>query len=68
MIRLITPPWAAIHLEFFIDELHIVLPTTEIADEFQRRTQILIDSTKKNNIQSYLKDKEKYDRKAKAAP
>ena len=45
-----------------------VLPTTDFAGEFQRRTQILIDSTKKNNMQSYLKYKEYYDRKAKAAP
>ena len=45
-----------------------VLPTTDFADEFQRRTQILIDLTKKNIMQSYLKYKEHYDRKAKAAP
>ena len=44
-----------------------VLPTTDFADEFQRRTQILLDSTKKNIMQSYLKYKEYYDRKAKAA-
>ena len=29
-----------------------VLPTTDFADEFQRRTQILLDSTKKNIMQS----------------
>ena len=45
-----------------------VLPTTDFADEFQRRTQILLDSTRKNIMQSYLKYKEYYDRKAKAAP
>ena len=46
-----------------------VLPTTDFADDFQRRsTQILLDSTKKNIMQSYLKYKEYYDRKAKAAP
>ena len=45
-----------------------VLPTTDFADEFQRRTRILLDSTKKNIMQSYLKYKEYYDRKAKAAP
>ena len=45
-----------------------VLPTTDFADEFHRRTQILLDSTKKNIMQSYLKYKEYYDRKAKAAP
>ena len=43
-------------------------PTTDFADEFQRRTQILIDKTMKNIMQSYLKYKEYYDRKAKAAP
>ena len=43
-----------------------VLPTTDFADEFQRRTQILLDSTKKNIMQSYLKYKEYYDRKSKA--
>ena len=45
-----------------------VLPTTDFADEFQRLTQILIDLTKKNIMQSYLKYKEYYDRKAKMAP
>ena len=45
-----------------------VLPTTDFAEEFQQRTQILLDSTKKNIMQSYLKYKEYYDRKAKAAP
>ena len=45
-----------------------VLPTTDFADEFQRQTQILIDLTKKNIMKSYLKYKEYYDRKAKAAP
>ena len=45
-----------------------VLPTTDFADEFQGRTQFLLDSTKENIMQSYLKYKEYYDRKAKAAP
>ena len=45
-----------------------VLPTTDFADEFKRRARILIDTTKKNIMQSYLKYKEYYDRKAKAAP
>ena len=45
-----------------------VLPTTDFADKFQRHTQILLDSTKKNIMQSYLKYKDYYDRKAKAAP
>ena len=44
------------------------LPTTEFAEELQQRTQILIDQTKNNIMQSYLKYKEYYDRKAKAAP
>ena len=45
-----------------------ILPTTDFAEELQRRTQILIDKTKKNIMQSYLKYKDYYDRKAKAAP
>ena len=44
------------------------VPTTDFADELQRRTQILIDSTKKLIMQSYSKYKEYYDRKVKAAP
>ena len=44
------------------------LPTTEFAEELQQRTQIFIDQTKKITMQSYLKYKEYYDRKAKAAP
>ena len=44
------------------------LPTTKFAKELQQRTQILIDQTKKNLMQSYLKYKEYYGRKAKAAP
>ena len=43
-------------------------PTTDFAEECQRRTQILIDKTKENIMQSYLKYKEYYDRKAKAPP
>ena len=45
-----------------------VLPTTNLSEGFQRRTQILIDGTKKNIMQSYLNYKEYYDRKAKASP
>ena len=45
-----------------------ILLTTGFAEELQRRTQIFIDRTKKNIMQSYLKYKEYYDRKAKAAP
>ena len=44
------------------------LPTTEFAEEVQQRTQILIVQTKKNIMQSYLKYKDYYDRKTKAAP
>ena len=44
------------------------LPTTEVAEEVQQRTQILIDQTKKNIMQSFLKYKDYYDRKDKAAP
>ena len=40
----------------------------DIAQEIQRQTEILHDQTKKNIMQSYLKYKEYYDRKAKAAP
>ena len=43
-------------------------PTTEFAGEIQNRTKILIDKTKQNIMQSYIKYKEFYDRKAKAAP
>ena len=43
-------------------------PTTDFAEELQRSTQILFDKTKRNTMQSYLKYKEYYDRKAKASP
>ena len=42
-----------------------ILPTTNFAEEFQRRTHIFFDKTKKNIMQSYLKYKEFYDRKEK---
>ena len=45
-----------------------VLPTTDFADEFKRRTQILMNSSKTNIMQSFLKYKEYHDRKAKEAP
>ena len=45
-----------------------ISPTTETAEEIQNRTKILIDKTKQNIMQSYIKYKEYYDRKAKAAP
>ena len=41
---------------------------TDIAEEIQKRMKILLDQTKKNIMQSYLKYKAYYDRKAKAAP
>ena len=44
------------------------LPTTEFAEELQQRTKVLIDKTKHNIMQSYLKYNEYYDQKAKAAP
>ena len=43
-------------------------PQTDIAEEIHKRTKILLDQTKKNIMQSYLKYKAYYDRKAKAAP
>ena len=39
-----------------------------MAEEIQRRKRILLDQTKKNIMQSYLKYKAYYDRKAKAPP
>ena len=45
-----------------------ITPTTELAEEIQNRTKLLIDKTKQNKMQSYIKYKEYYDRKAKAAP
>ena len=44
------------------------LPMTEFAEEVQQRTQILIDQTKKNIMQSYLKYKEYYNCKTRPAP
>ena len=43
-------------------------PTTDFADELLRRTKILYDKTKKNAMQSYIKYKKYYDKKAKASP
>ena len=45
-----------------------IIPTTEFAEEIQNRTKLPIDKTKQNIMQSYIKYKEYYDRKAKAAP
>ena len=44
------------------------LPAADFGEELQQRTKILIDQTKKIIMQSYLKYKEYYDRKAKATP
>ena len=43
-------------------------PTTDFAEELLRRTQILYDITKKKVMQSYIKYKRNYDKKAKASP
>ena len=40
------------------------MTTTEFAEQVQQRIQILVDKTKKNIMQSYLKYKDYYDRKA----
>ena len=45
-----------------------ITPTTDFAEELLRRTQILFDKTKKNVMQSYIKYKKYYDKKAKASP
>ena len=45
-----------------------LIPTTDFAEEIQRKTQLLVDKTKHNIMQSYLKYKEYYDKKAKASP
>ena len=45
-----------------------ITPTTEFTEEIQNRTNVLIDKTKQIIIQSYIKHKEYYDRKAQAAP
>ena len=61
-------PYNILDLRLGLNPNPKILPTTDFAEEFQRRTQIFIDRTKKNIMQSYLKYKEYYDRKAKAAP
>ena len=45
-----------------------IAPTTDFAEEFLRRTKILYDKTKKIVMQSYIKYKRYYDKKAKASP
>ena len=42
-------------------------PQTDVAEEIQIRMKILLDQTKKNIVQSYLKYKAYYDRKTKAS-
>ena len=42
--------------------------TTDFAEELLRRTQNLYDKTKKNVMQSYIRYKKYYDKKAKASP
>ena len=45
-----------------------IAPTTNFAEELLRRTKILYDNTKKKVMQSYIKYKRYYDKKAKASP
>ena len=45
-----------------------IAPTTDFAEKILRRTKILYDKTKKNLMQSYIKYKKYYDKKAKASP
>ena len=45
-----------------------IAPTTDFAEKLPRRTKILYDKTKKNVMQSYIKYKRYYDKKAKASP
>ena len=45
-----------------------IAPTLDFAEELLRRTKILYDKTKKNVMQSYIKYKKYYDKKAKASP
>ena len=45
-----------------------IASTTDFAEELLRRTKILNDKTKKNVMQSYIKDRKYYDKKVKASP
>ena len=45
-----------------------IAPTTDFAEDLLRRTTILYDTTKKNVMQSYIKYKRYYEKKAKASP
>ena len=44
-----------------------IAPTTDFAEELLRRTKILYDKTKKSIMQSYIKYKKYYDKKAKVS-
>ena len=61
-------PYNVLHHKLGNNPNDQINPTTEFADEIQNRTKLLIDKTKQNIMQSYIKYKEHYDRKAKAAP
>ena len=61
-------PYKVLDHKLGINPNEQINPTTEFADEIQNRTKILIDKTKQNIMQSYIKYKEYYDHKAKAAP
>ena len=45
-----------------------ITSTSEFAEEIRRRARLLIHKPKQNIMHSYLKYKEYYDRKARAAP
>ena len=45
-----------------------ITPTTDFVEKLLRRTKLLYDKTKKNVMQSYIKHKKYYDKKAKASP
>ena len=45
-----------------------ITPTTDVVEELLRRTKIFRDKTEENVMQSYIKYKRYYDKKAKASP
>ena len=45
-----------------------IAPTTDFSAELLRRTKILYDKSKKNVMQSYIKNEKYYDKNAKASP
>ena len=61
-------PYNILDLKIGLNPNEKILPTTDYEEELQRKTQILIDQTKRNVVQLYLKYKEYYDRKARVAP